>query len=116
MRTALVSIASLISLISGCKTATEKQCDALFDRYASCSGKPLERALRDEAATYCYISLGHELEPGDTTSFAAQVQRTLEECSAITACEPLLACFQKHDCVWIFANATDPTPTFSCRN
>ncbi len=102
-------------VLASCKTADEKQCDSMFERYERCSGAELTRVMRSSADEFCYINLGGELQPGDTTSFAWQIKRALTECSAITECEPLKACFEKHACQWRMAGP-DAQPQFACWN
>lgn len=100
---------------ASCKTADEKQCDAMFDRYVRCTSATLSRSMRASADEFCYITLGNELQAGDTTSFAATMQRALEECSAITDCAQLGACFEKHSCQWRMAGP-GAVPQFGCWN
>ncbi len=108
-------LALIALVVASCKTADEKQCDAMFDRYERCTGAELGRVMRASADEFCYISLGGELQPGDTTSYAAQIKRSLAECSAITECEPLKACFARHSCQWRIASP-GADPQFACWN
>ena len=103
----------IIAATAGCKTATEKQCDAMFERYEACSGTAFTATMQSAATGKCYVSLGHELQPGDTTSFAAVERAALEECAAITECAPLKACFDKHECRWVLASP-GAEPFFTC--
>lgn len=99
--------------VAGCKNATEKQCDAMFERYESCSAAAFTATMKSAAQGKCYVSLGHELQPGDTTSFAAVERAALLECSAITACDALKTCFDKHQCRWVLASP-GAEPFFDC--
>lgn len=98
---------------AGCRTATEKQCDALFDRHERCSGTQLTATMTSAAHAACYVSLGRELKEGDTTSFAAVQRAALLECSALQDCGALTACFAKHACTWVFATP-GAEPFFAC--
>lgn len=110
---ARTSLVLALALVAACKNASEKECDALFDRYQSCIGTPFSAAMESAAHGKCYVSLGHELQPGDTTSFAAIERAALLECSALTACEALKACFAKHQCRWTLASP-GAEPFFDC--
>lgn len=102
-----------IVVVAGCKTATEKQCDELFTRFESCSGKTMTDAMDSAAHAKCYISLGQELQPGDTTSFAAVEKAAFRDCAATPSCDALTACFTKHECRWLYASP-GAEPFFAC--
>jgi hypothetical protein len=104
----LIAVAAI-----GCKNATEKQCDGMFERYEACTGTPFTASMKSAATGKCYVSLGHELEPGDTTSFDAVERTALRECSAINECEALKGCFAKHECRWVLASP-GAEPFFAC--
>ncbi len=103
----------IVAATAGCKTETEKQCDGLFGRYQRCIGEPFTAAMSSAAHAKCYTSLGHELQPGDTTSFAAVERAALVECSAIEDCGALKVCFEKHQCRWVLASP-NAEPFFDC--
>ena len=103
----------IVAASAACKTATEKQCDGMLERYERCSGAQLSPAATSSAHARCYVSLGHELQPGDTTSFAATERATFVECTAITECGALKACFEKHQCRWILTSP-EAEPFFEC--
>lgn len=102
----------LVALV-GCKNATEKRCDEMFDRYQTCTGTAFTASMKSAATGKCYVSLGHELQPDDTTSFAAMEKAALTECSALTACDALKACMDKHECRWVLASP-GAEPFFAC--
>lgn len=103
----------VIAALAGCKTATEKQCDEMFERHETCSGATATASMKSAAQAKCYVALGHELQPGDTTSFAAKERAALLECTALTACDALAACFAKHECTWVIASP-GAEPFFAC--
>jgi hypothetical protein len=103
----------IIAASAGCKTATEKQCDGMLERYQACSGTAFTATMQSAATAKCYVALGHELRAGDTTSFAAIEHAALDECQAIEDCGALKACFEKHECRWVLASP-GAEPFFAC--
>lgn len=85
----------------------------MLERYETCTGTPFTAAMKSAAHAKCYVSLGHELQPGDTTSFDAIERAAFVECNAITDCAALKACFEKHQCRWVLASP-GAEPFFDC--
>lgn len=109
-RFALGAFASFAAL--GCSSELEKRCETFATRVEECVER-LPPEGRSQVESFCAAS--KDFPESDFVSLPGMSGPAIDECSRLTDCDEIIACFKRNQCTWIFNGPDDKTGMFGCQ-